>query len=38
MKIDVAQHRYYRGNDIEEFKCKVRQEYFLKVQKIGGIE
>lgn len=38
MSIDIERHRYYRGNDIEEFKCKVRQECFLKVQKIGGIE
>lgn len=38
MIIDVVQHRYYRENDIEDFKCKVRQECFLKVQKIGGIE
>ena len=38
MSIDIEPHSYYPKNDIEEFKCKVRQECFLKVQKIGGIE
>ena len=38
MSIDIEPHSSYRTNDIEEFKCKVRQECFLKVQKIGGIE
>lgn len=21
MSIDIVKHRYYRGNDMEEFKC-----------------